>query len=113
MSRRGRTPTVRARISRSGDSLGGPIAFGLNRPLSVTKHYRKPLPLAHPADRRIDVERLEQMVKTIQMQGKVISFKHRRKIKAVFDLMPWSDIEQAIRRLPKEIRRILRRIAED
>jgi len=106
MSRRGRTPTVRARISRPGDLLGGPISFGLDRPLTVTKFYRKPPKGFVSTDRRLDIKRLVGV-------GRAELRRNSPRIKAVLDSMPWSEIEEALKRLPKELRRILRKLAEE
>jgi len=94
---------LRSRIPQTSDKLGGPIAFGLDRLLSATKFYRKPLPLDHPSDRRLDLARIDQ----------AYIRNYRARIKRVLDTMPWSEIEQSIARLPKEIRRTLRRLAEE
>ena len=97
------TRRTKARIPQAGDSLLGPISFGLRKPISTNQVHRKPPKGFVHSDRRLDIERLT----TVLLKAR------RKEIKAVLDSMPWSQIEQSIRSLPKEIRRNLRRLAEN
>ena len=96
----------RSTIPQAGDKLSGPLSFGLDRPLSTSKFYRKP-PKGFPAsDRKLDLHALigVSLAELRRNQGR---------IKKVLDLMPWSEIEEAIRRLPRPVRTILRELAEN
>ena len=96
-------PRIKARIPRAVDKLHGPISFGLSRDLRVRKHYRK-APEGFPAiERRMDASMIDA----------AYIVKHQQRIRKLLDSMPWSEIEDAMKHLPKEIRRKLRYLAEN